>query len=151
MGAALTRARETVIVVGPESAIRTALQDVQGDVRLTSLHSRLAAAADRAGLERCEGNRACFHLTMKMESSLVSPVQCWMCALSLAGEPLARIPACPLPLLSGVLPTPSCFVPAVFIYVFQSAVQFASCREVSTLISKVHPHQNATNFRMAAL
>ncbi|BDA44925.1 probable recBCD enzyme subunit RecD at C-terminar half [Coccomyxa sp. Obi] len=50
---ALTRARETVIVVGPESAIRTALQDVQGDVRLTSLHSRLAAAADRAGLERC--------------------------------------------------------------------------------------------------
>ena len=54
MGAALTRARETVIVVGPEAAIRTALQDVQGDVRLTSLHSRLAAAAHRAGLERCE-------------------------------------------------------------------------------------------------
>ncbi|CAL8469330.1 g8871 [Coccomyxa elongata] len=50
---ALTRAREAVIVVGLESAIRTALQDVQGDVRLTSLHSRLAAAADRAGLERC--------------------------------------------------------------------------------------------------
>ena len=50
--AALTRARETVIVVGPEAAIRTALQDVQGDVRLTSLHDRLAAAADSAGLAR---------------------------------------------------------------------------------------------------
>jgi ATP-dependent exoDNAse (exonuclease V) alpha subunit len=50
--AALTRARETVVVVGPEAAIRTALQDVQGDVRLTSLHDRLAAAADSLGLER---------------------------------------------------------------------------------------------------
>ena len=48
--AAITRAREAVVVVGSEAAIRTALQGTQGDVRLTSLHARLAAAAARLGL-----------------------------------------------------------------------------------------------------
>ena len=48
--AAITRAREAAVVVGSEAAIRTALQGTQGDVRLTSLHARLAAAAARLGL-----------------------------------------------------------------------------------------------------
>lgn len=39
-------------MVGPDVAIRTALQDTQGDVRLTSLHQRLAAATDSLGLAR---------------------------------------------------------------------------------------------------
>ena len=40
------------MVVGSEAAMRTALQGTQGDVRLTSLHARLAAAADRLKLPR---------------------------------------------------------------------------------------------------
>ncbi len=50
--AAITRAREAVVVVGAEAAMRTALQGTQGDVRLSSLHGRLAAAADRLNLPR---------------------------------------------------------------------------------------------------
>lgn len=50
--AAITRAREALVVVGLEAAMRTALQGTQGDVRLTSLHARLAAAADRLKLPR---------------------------------------------------------------------------------------------------
>lgn len=50
--AAITRAREAVVVVGAEAAMRTALQGTQGDVRLSSLHDRLAAAADRLDLPR---------------------------------------------------------------------------------------------------
>lgn len=50
--AAITRAREALVVVGPEAAMRTSLQGTQGDVRLTSLHARLAAAADRLNLPR---------------------------------------------------------------------------------------------------
>lgn len=51
-GAAITRAREAVVVVGAEATMRTALQGTQGDVRLSSLHGRLAAAADRLNLPR---------------------------------------------------------------------------------------------------
>ena len=40
------------MVVGAEAAMRTALQGTQGDVRLSSLHGRLAAAADRLNLPR---------------------------------------------------------------------------------------------------
>jgi len=77
--AALTRARETVIVVGPEAAIRTALQDMQGDVRLTSLHDRLAAAAAAQGLQRCAscsirsrvytGHQACTNMLQSLSTS----------------------------------------------------------------------------------
>ena len=40
------------MVVGAEAAMRTALQGTQGDVRLSSLHGRLAAAAERLNLPR---------------------------------------------------------------------------------------------------
>ncbi len=40
------------MVVGAEAAMRTALQGTYGDVRLSSLHGRLAAAADRLNLPR---------------------------------------------------------------------------------------------------
>jgi hypothetical protein len=66
--AALTRAREAVIVVGPEAAIRTALHDTQGDVRLTSLHHRLATAADNLGLDRsCTTHRLAPHMSCARE------------------------------------------------------------------------------------
>ena len=68
-GAAITRAREAVVVVGPEAAMRTALQGTQGDVRLSSLHGRLAAAADRLNLPR--------HACSPMLTSQLRPQQDW--------------------------------------------------------------------------
>jgi hypothetical protein len=50
--AALTRAREVAILVGPRSAIEAALRGVQGDERICSLRDRLAAAAAARGLAR---------------------------------------------------------------------------------------------------
>jgi hypothetical protein len=41
-----------VVVVGPQAAIEAALQGVQGDARLSSLHERLSAAAASLGLAR---------------------------------------------------------------------------------------------------
>ena len=39
--AALTRAKQLVVVVGPEKAIQTAVSEVKGDMRLSSLQPRL--------------------------------------------------------------------------------------------------------------
>lgn len=52
LSAAITRAREAVVVVGSQAAMRTAVEGTQGDVRLSSLHARLATAADRLNLPR---------------------------------------------------------------------------------------------------
>lgn len=63
--AALTRARKLVVVVGPQAAIEAALQGVQGDVRLSSLNERLAAAAASLGLAR---SAACAFISMSAAS-----------------------------------------------------------------------------------
>ena len=41
------------MVVGSQAAMRTAVEGTQGDIRLSSLHARLAAAADRLNLPTC--------------------------------------------------------------------------------------------------
>ena len=64
------------MVVGSLAAMRTAVEGTQGDIRLSSLHARLATAADRLNLPRsapfpflaCEkprlGGRHAEHISM---------------------------------------------------------------------------------------
>lgn len=72
--------------------MRTALQGTQGDVRLTSLHARLAAAADRLDLPRSALLCCQKELDVDLDGSVLCSYEACLQGLSVSSHAVSPFP-----------------------------------------------------------